>query len=365
MAIQKRKTPAGTRYIVRIRDDQGKERSKSFKLRREAVAWESEQQLKRNKAPKRIKPASGLTVADIMDERAKDFARASTRGSVIAAKSSLTYYLDKKAEELTPSEVQEWVRYLVSGRPWAGGAKLTYGTARLYFSALSTAYKKQIALGPLGENPCRGVVIPKVEAKRRIERAELPTLAQVAHVASLCPPELGDMLLLSAHTGLRVAEVCALQAEDIDFSTGMIAVRHQLIRGELAPLKTESSRRVVPIPGRFELDLKRRTRRGGFIFSPGDGEPYSREYVGVRVNRTIKECGYTWSYHSTRHLFASILLDSGASIKAVQTLLGHSKASVTLDVYSHLIGSEGSYLKDITSRAFAGYSRDEHRSGTA
>lgn len=365
MAIQKRKTPAGTRYIVRIRDSEGKERSKSFKLRREAVAWESEQQLKRNTAPKKTKPASGLTVADIMDERVKDFARPSTQGTIVAAKSSLTYYLDKKAEELTPNEVQEWVRYLISGRPWAGGAKLTYGTVRLYLSALSTAYKKQIALGALKDNPCKGVTIPKMESKRRIERTDLPTLGQVEHVASLCPPELGDMLLLSAHTGLRVAEACALRAEDVNFATGMISVRHQLIRGRLAPLKTESSRREVPIPAQFELDLKRKSRRGGFIFSPGDGEPYSREYVGVRVNRTIKECGYMWSYHSTRHLFASILLDSGASIKAVQTLLGHSKASVTLDVYSHLIGSEGSYLKDITSRAFAGYSRDEHRSGTA
>lgn len=365
MAVQKRKTPAGIRYIARVRDSEGKERSKSFKLRREAVAWESKQQLKRTDPPKKPKSGSNLTVADIMDERAKDFARSSTRASILAAKSALTYHLGTKADKLTPSEVQQWVGYLTMGRPWAGGAKLTYGTVRLYLGALSTAYKKQIALGNLKSNPCEGVTIPKVEAKRRVDRIDLPTLEQVEHVASLCPLELGEMLILSAHTGLRVAEVCALRDSDINFATGMISVRHQLIRGKLCPPKTESSRRDVPIPARMELPLKRKVRRGGFIFSPGEGKPYSREYVGVKVNRKIKECGYMWSYHATRHLFASILIDSGASIKAVQTPLGHSTPSVTLDVYSHLISSEGSYLKGITSRAFAGYSRDEHKSDTA
>ena len=41
--------------------------------------------------------------------------------------------------------------------------------------------------------------------------------------------------------------------------------------------------------------------------------------------------------HSLRHSFASVMVASGASIKALQRCLGHSSASVTLNTYSHLI----------------------------
>jgi integrase len=43
------------------------------------------------------------------------------------------------------------------------------------------------------------------------------------------------------------------------------------------------------------------------------------------------------SLHSLRHSFASFMLASGASVKALQRSLGHASASMTLNTYSHLI----------------------------
>ena len=68
----------------------------------------------------------------------------------------------------------------------------------------------------------------------------------------------------------------------------------------------------------------------------------------IRANRAA---GTTIRFHDLRHWHASVSIDSGASVRDVASRLGHSKPSITLDVYGHLITDRGAALAEAASRA--------------
>ena len=75
----------------------------------------------------------------------------------------------------------------------------------------------------------------------------------------------------------------------------------------------------------------------GVVFTNEEGEPIRQNHAGRVWRAAAKRAGVEGrSFHDLRHYCASVLIDSGASVKVVQHHLGHAKASQTLDVYSHL-----------------------------
>ncbi len=66
------------------------------------------------------------------------------------------------------------------------------------------------------------------------------------------------------------------------------------------------------------------------------GEPLTYRRWKVEWNYALRSTGLTITTHSLRHFTASALFAGGASVKSVQTVLGHSSAAITLRVYSHL-----------------------------
>ena len=61
--------------------------------------------------------------------------------------------------------------------------------------------------------------------------------------------------------------------------------------------------------------------------------------------RTVRTAASAFTIHELRHHYASILIAAGCSIVAVQRALGHSKPSVTLDVYGHLMPSDSERIR--------------------
>lgn len=56
-----------------------------------------------------------------------------------------------------------------------------------------------------------------------------------------------------------------------------------------------------------------------------------------------------WTTHALRHVFATTMLASGRSIKAVQKALGHASAATTIDTYWHVLPDEESVMRDTSS----------------
>jgi integrase len=96
----------------------------------------------------------------------------------------------------------------------------------------------------------------------------------------------------------------------------------------------------------------------GLVFPNRVGKPadhnnlYYREYKPLLERAGLEGEGFT--FHALRHTFASALFARGEHPKRVQSLLGHSSITQTMDTYSHLIDDIGGDAVDGLDEIFAG-----------
>ncbi len=169
-----------------------------------------------------------------------------------------------------------------------------------------------------------------------------------------------DDIVILLGTGLRVSELYGLTRSDIDFERRCIHVQRQLCRTAdkpyfVAPPKTQSGFRSIPMTDTVYMAFKRVVeRRGapsvemmidgctGFLFLDKDGRPkvamHLENYMRRMQKRYIKLYGKTIpnvTPHVLRHTFCTNAQQALLDVKSLQYVMGHSTASVTLDVYTH------------------------------
>lgn len=142
---------------------------------------------------------------------------------------------------------------------------------------------------------------------------------------------LYPMVILGLNTGMRKGEILALAWDCVDFEAGLITVRASIS-------KTGKVRR-IPINVALRTALDRWSAspigsKSGLVFPGKEGKPFTdikRSWGSLLVAADIKD----FRFHDMRHHFASKLVMNGASLIAVQKLLGHASIETTMR-YAHL-----------------------------
>lgn len=131
------------------------------------------------------------------------------------------------------------------------------------------------------------------------------------------------LILLLYGGGLRVSEACQLRWSAVDFSTRVLRV-----------LGKGSKERLVALPDRVLISLRALPRSGDYVFGE---EPLStrRAYDRVRAAGARAALLQPLHPHALRHSFATHLLTSGANLRTLQELLGHSTLQAT-QRYTHI-----------------------------
>ena len=95
---------------------------------------------------------------------------------------------------------------------------------------------------------------------------------------------------------------------------------------------------------------------GGLIFTNTYGRPLLRNTVGEMWHRAADIAQLpTWAtFHDLRHFYASLLIDRGCSVKAIQSRLGHQSAVETLDTYGHLWPDSDDETRDAVDHVLVG-----------
>lgn len=229
--------------------------------------------------------------------------------------------------------------------------------------------------GVVRANPC---VDLRAGGKRAAEKEALTRQQMRTLEDAVAGTRIYPFVMIGLYAGLRREEILGLQWDcvHLDGAAPYISVRRALRWVHNQPvvsdeLKSAAARRDVPIPPTLVgclADLQR-TATGDYVISSSDGQPWSMtayrnawRYITRRQTGTAKrtEHGETVlrekklgetvrnskvqitidfgvTPHILRHTYITNLILSGANVKVVQYLAGHSKVETTLNIYTHLI----------------------------
>ncbi len=340
-------TAKGRRYRVRyLRPDQQPTQKRGFTTKRAAELFLATVEVDISQG-RYIEPSlARVTVAEWMQTwlAARGDLRATTRSRV-------THIIHKHIDpalgpirigNLTRLQVQEWASAL-PGAP---------ATVRKTVNVLSGALRFAVEDGRLPSNPAQRLKLPKVvkATKRYLSHEQVASLARaVGQISGGFQHGYHLVILVLAYCGLRWGELSGLRVRDIDLDRRRLAIRQTVVadRGyqRIEPPK-DYEQRSVPIPQFLCEPLSRQ------IAGRPPDEPV---FYGVRTktwlrnhvfrvgwfDRAATEVGLEGlTPHELRHTAASLAVSVGAHVKAVQRILGHASAAVTLDVYADLFDED-------------------------
>jgi integrase/recombinase XerD len=208
-----------------------------------------------------------------------------------------------------------------------------------YLVTLRNFFRFALAEGWTAADPTLHLESPRT-------RRDLPAYLSVAQVRRLLeqpdrsrPHGVRDraMLELMYATGMRVSELVGLTIDDLDLAAGCVRCRGKGNRERLVPLGREAVRAIETYLQQARATLLK-GRRSPFLFIRAGGKPLSRVQFWRLVRRYGRQAGLPqglWP-HRLRHSFATHLLERGADLRAVQTMLGHADISTT-QVYTHVV----------------------------
>lgn len=146
---------------------------------------------------------------------------------------------------------------------------------------------------------------------------------------------LDYMLILTAYyLGLRVSELVSLRKDHIFFDGGYVKIYGKGNKERILPLSDELKDMMVYYLQNYRNSIKDNEL---FFFVHKGGSIVSRQYFFLRLKHYAKEAGIekNVSPHTLRHSFATALINNGAKVRQVQSLLGHSDIKAT-EIYTHL-----------------------------
>ena len=212
-------------------------------------------------------------------------------------------------------------------------------TVRLHFAALRTFYKVLTERHGFPENPLKEVQLPKAERK-------LPVVLTVAQVDALLnapfkagpspkapkwlPARDAAIMELFYSSGLRLQELAGLNLADLDPYSETVRVLGKGRKERICPVGSQALAAIA----RYQQEANVVT--GPLFISKLRKRLSTRNIAAMLENYVLlAELPRGITPHKLRHSFATHLLDNGADLRAVQSLLGHASLSTT-QIYTHV-----------------------------
>jgi integrase len=347
--IYKRQTPSGVAYEFTYTDSTGRQRWQAVRGGLRDARRERADVVARLGRGERVAPTrrtfAEVAEAWLENERSRLRPRTIEMYEILLRVHLLPRFGRRRLTDIDTDNVAALVRELrLAGR--------SAYTARNVLTVLGRVLGYAVRRGMIPSNPVRGL--------ERGERPKLPrrelrllTSDEIAALLSACDLFYYPLVVTALFSGARQGELLGLRWQDIDFDEGVIRVRQALDRhGQLGPTKTDEAVRDIAImPALAQLLRSHREAafaRGyakptDFVFCTRTGKPHNYRNVSKRgLDAAVARAGLDADgrpkprWHDLRHAYASILISHGHDIAFVSRQLGHSRPTVTLDVYAHL-----------------------------
>ena len=239
----------------------------------------------------------------------------------------------------------------------SAAAKLAKSTANGVKTTMKEMFECAVDNGVILRNPVTKSL--SVSGRAPMERNPLSE-EQLNALCSACASrkrlsEAMTFVMLIRYTGMRASEALGLHTSNIDLLGSELRVVEQYysrdgVSGTTRQLKSDSAKRTIPIPLPLLAYLTNicLARGGRYLFDVSDPNLYARLASQLRglssvdkygeprkCNPNIAVLDFYVHPHLLRHTYATRCISSGMDVKTVQYLLGHARADMTLEVYSH------------------------------
>ena len=218
-------------------------------------------------------------------------------------------------------------------------AQMARATIRMHFAGLRTFYKFLVERHGLVANPFKEVLLPKAEAK-------LPLVLTVKQVDELLsaplkverekqappwtPARDAAIMELFYSSGLRLEELVSLDVAGIDPYSENVRVLGKGRKERIVPVGAPALAAIQKYRGEANV-------QSGPLFINKMRRRLSARNVWAMMKKYLRHTSIPISVspHKLRHSFATHLLDNGADLRSVQSLLGHASLSTT-QIYTHV-----------------------------
>ncbi len=368
--IRSHRTAKGQRrYEVCYRDADGRERSRTFSVHKDAQAFKLDVERRRQAgalyqaAPERFGEVAQAWLERFMIGAAGH--RRPRPKTIRAAEDSLRCLAplaDLPVEQIRRAHVEDLLASIAADAP---------RRAEMALSLLKRVLRAAEDRGQQVDRAIYGTRIAKADERE----PRFLTWAEAEELESWMPEFIRRIVPITILTLLRRGEIFGLRDSDIDFASGSIAVFTQRQDGEQVKTKTRAGRRTVDVGPRAlallrEQQLARRPHADGYLFAAPEGGPfdpdnfYSRIFKPAACHAGIPEL----TFQDLRHTGASLMIAAGCHVKVIAERMGHSDGgTLVLRRYGHLYKGAGqqaaialeSHVFDPPTDSAAGWMRDE------
>jgi integrase len=218
---------------------------------------------------------------------------------------------------------------------------------------LHVALEKAIKYGHIARNPAHGASLPR-QSHYEMNILDVDQVIRFLIAAQDSPNEA--LYNLAIHSDMHQGELLGLKWSDLQWNNGELKIKRQVKRvlghgWTFADPKTKKGHRTIKLGDEIlnllrvhkkrqetqKLDKGERWAENGLIFSSSIGTPHNpsnlrKDFLKVLDRANLPKI----RFHDLRHTAASLMLNNGVPPIVVSNRLGHSKPSITLDVYGHL-----------------------------
>ncbi|MBX3196171.1 MAG: site-specific integrase [Microbacteriaceae bacterium] len=353
--VESYETSLGRRYRVRYRKpDQTQTSKRGFKTKKEAEIFLATVEVGKASGTY-IDPASArITVGQLGDDWLKTQTHLKP-SSMNAVESAWRLHVRPawgrvNVGEVRFSDVSVWLARLsrgVPGKQPPKSATIVLRAHGILLSILESAVRDR----RVSANAAQGVPLP-----RKVPRPHRYLSHEEVHALVGAAGSYGLIVQLLAYTGIRWGELAGLRVRHIDLERSRLSIEENaVLTGGKVIVGTPKThkRRSVPFPkllepalraqlaGKGEEDLAFSSTLGTYIKTP-------TAHANSWFDRAIQISGLPeMTIHDLRHTAASLAISAGANVKAVQRMLGHASAAMTLDTYADLFDDD---MEDVAVR---------------
>lgn len=342
--VSKYQTASGaTLYRVRYRTPgRGQTDKRGFKTKRDAQQWANNVEVSKLTGDY-IAPSLGrITVDELSADWLARKKQATAASHYRMLESAWRVHVKPAWGSVSVADVDVLgIEAWIAGMSAKGAGATTVLRAHGVLSGILAAAVKAKRLAA---NPAKGIEgLPRKTAKRRVYLS-----ADDVHRLAGESGEYRPLVLVLAYCGLRWGEAIGLRVRDVEFLRRRLSVSENAVqvgvRHAVGPTKGRKARSVpVPVFVLNALSVQCKDKApGDLVFAGRDGgylpRPKSSNGWFTRAVKAAQVQAIT--PHDLRHTCASLAVSAGVNVLALQRMLGHTSAKITLDTYADLFDDD-------------------------